>query len=103
VFRLGGDYRLVAGADLQFASSQYLTADFIQSGRDDGYVVYDVDVQLEKGSTWSLQTWGRNLSNEAIYTGGLRYPVTLPGGDPTLFYADIRPPRTYGLTFAYHF
>lgn len=103
VFHIGADYQLSAGADLQFASSQYLTADFIQSGRDDGYVTYNADLELRKGPAWSVRAWGRNLSNHAIYTGGLRYPVTLPGGDPTLFYADIRPPRTFGLTLSYHF
>ena len=40
---------------------------------------------------YSIQLWARNITNEAIYTGGFRYPFSssvAAGGDPTLYYGD---------------
>ena len=90
------------GLDSQIASSQYLYPDFVGSGKDDGFATVNADITYRRrGGRYSITAWGRNLSEEAIYTGGIRYsfsaPVT-PQGDPTLFYASIRPPRTYGVT-----
>ncbi|WP_162806614.1 TonB-dependent receptor [Sphingosinicella terrae] len=101
-FDLDGDHRIVAGADLQFASGQYLSPDFIESGRDDGYVSLNADLSFESTDGYTITLWGRNLTDEAIYTGGGRYAFSrgvAAGGDPTLFYANIRAPRTYGVTF----
>jgi len=100
-FHVGGDSRIVAGVDAQFSSSQYLSPDFIESGRDDGYVTLSADVTYEFNRHFSIGAWGRNLTKQAIYTGGGRFPFSrgvAAGGDPTLFYATIRAPRTYGLT-----
>jgi iron complex outermembrane receptor protein len=101
-FRFGNGAELVAGADLQFATSQYLTADFIDSSRDDGFVMVDANLTyLAPGGRWSVQGWVRNITKEAVYTGGFRYPFSFPaaiGGDPSLAYLNIRPPRTYGVT-----
>lgn len=61
-------------------------------------------VKLQSGV--SVMVWGRNLTNQAIYTGGGRYAFSRSvqaGGDPTLFYANIRAPRTYGATLKYSF
>ncbi|MBN8829774.1 MAG: TonB-dependent receptor [Sphingomonadales bacterium] len=101
VFELGGGKTLVFGLDGQFSSGQYLSPDFIASGRDDGFLALDSSLTLNL-SRVSISAWGRNLTNQAIYTGGFRYPFSkgvAAGGDPTLFYAIIRPPRTYGVTF----
>ncbi|PZN35274.1 MAG: hypothetical protein DIU71_00470 [Proteobacteria bacterium] len=92
---------LVFGIDAQFSSSQYLSPDFIDSGKDDGYIALNANFgwRLENGV--SLTLWGRNLTDEEIYTGGGRYAFSRAvqaGGDPTLFYANIRAPRTYGVT-----
>lgn len=98
-FSNGGS--LVADAAGQFASSKYLTADFINSGSDDGYVTFDAALTYHAPSDkWDVGLWGRNLNDAAIYTGGFRYPFSSPvtvGGDPTLYYAQIRSPRTYGV------
>ena len=101
-FTLAGGSQVVVGLDSQIASSQYLYPDFVGSGKDDGFATVNADITYRsRGGRYSITAWGRNLSEEAIYTGGIRYsfsaPVT-PQGDPTLFYASIRPPRTYGVT-----
>lgn len=91
----------------QFASSQYVSTDFIDSGRDDGYVMFDASLTYRgPQDRFSVQGWIRNIGDEAIYTGGFRYPYSMPaaaGGDPSLFYAGIRAPRTFGLTLRVEF
>ncbi len=101
VFDVGGNSTLRANLDAQFSSSQYLSPDFIQSCRDDGYVALNAGVAFVRPDNWVFTIWGRNLTDEEIYTGGGRYAFSrgvAAGGDPTLFYANIRAPRTYGLT-----
>ncbi len=100
-FALGNGGSVVADASGQFASTKYLTADFINAGSDDGYVTFDAALSYHAPSDkWDVGLWGRNLNDAAIYTGGFRYPFSSPvnvGGDPTLYYAQIRAPRTYGV------
>lgn len=106
IFELGRGMQLVAGADGQFATKQYLSPDFIESAKDDGYFAVNADLRLDFDAGFSVMVWARNLTNEAIYTGGGRYAFSRPvvaGGDPTLFYANIRAPRTFGATLKYRF
>lgn len=106
VFEVNGGTEIIAGADGQFSSSQFLSPDFIDSGKDDGYFALNADVTVKLQSGVSVMVWGRNLTNQAIYTGGGRYAFSRSvqaGGDPTLFYANIRAPRTYGATLKYSF
>jgi iron complex outermembrane receptor protein len=101
LFNLPGSSTLTASVDAQFASSQYLSPDFIQSGTNAGYAVLNSTIAWRSANDWVVSVWGRNLTDKAIYTGGGRYAFTVPvqaGGDPTLFYSSIRPPRTYGLS-----
>ncbi len=97
----------MAGVTVQYASRQYLTADFIASAEDNGYATVDADLAwTAPGDKFSIEGWIRNATNEAIYTGGFRYPFSLPaaaGGDPTTVYANIRPPRTFGVTLGAKF
>lgn len=106
VFDIAGDSTLKTNIDAQFSSSQYLSPDFIESGRDDGYVALNAGVVFTRPDNWAFTVWGRNLTDEEIYTGGGRYAFSrgvAAGGDPTLFYANIRAPRTYGLTVGKRF
>jgi iron complex outermembrane receptor protein len=106
LFYLPENLTLRASVDAQFSSAQYLSPDFIQAGRDDGYVALDASLALATESRWTFTLWGRNLTDEAIYTGGGRYAFSRgvqAGGDPTLFYANIRPPRTYGVSVSKSF
>src|SRR6202000_1401756 len=101
LFNLPGSSSITASVDAQFTSSQYLSPDFIESGTNAGYAVLNMSVAWRSANEWVVTLWGRNLSDKAIYTGAGRYACSLPvqaGGDPTLFYSSIRPPRTYGLS-----
>ncbi|MFV0644195.1 MAG: TonB-dependent receptor [Sphingomonadaceae bacterium] len=103
-FDLADGGQIVIGADLSFASSQYLYPDFVSSGWDNGYATVSADISWHSpGGGITATLWGRNLFDEAIYSGGIRYSFSAPvapQGDPTLFYANIRPPRTYGVTLS---
>ena len=99
--------QLVAGVNATFATREYLTTDFIKSAQDNGYALVNADLTYHApNDRWSIGAWGRNLTNEAVYSGGFRYPFSravAAGGDPTLGYMNIRPPRTYGLRASYGF
>ena len=99
-FDLAGK-QLTRRIDGQFASSQYITSDFIGSGRDDGFLLLNAQVTLRLHEKLRLTAWVRNMTREAVYVGGIRYNFSRPraaGGDPTLFYAQIGAPRTFGAT-----
>jgi iron complex outermembrane receptor protein len=98
-FLLANGDRIVPSAVMRFASAMFLSPDFIPTARDDGYAALDASVTFAHGR-FEISAWVRNLTNAVIYTGGFRYPFSFrePTGDPTTFYADIRPPRTFGLT-----
>lgn len=106
IFNLQHNFDLVFQTTAQFSSDYYLSPDFMESGRQDDYVTWDASFTLQSGDSWYMQLWGRNLTNEEIYTGGAKYPFASAlenGGDPSLFYSDIRPPRTYGVSFGMSF
>jgi iron complex outermembrane receptor protein len=100
-FNLPNSAGLMVGADLTFSSSYFLTPDFIRTGEDDGYTRTNAHVTYVSSSgKWSVTGWIRNIGNEDVYTGGFRYPFSshpAQGGDPSLYYTQIREPRTYGL------
>lgn len=100
-FQLANGGLVIPRIAVKFASSMYLSPDFIASARDDGYTSLDASLTYDTARTFSATAWVRNIGNQAIYSGGFRYPFSFPsqiGGDPTFFTADIRPPRTYGIT-----
>lgn len=113
VFDIGADNTLAFDVSGQFATEQYLTTDFIKTGRDDGYFTWDASLTLDHQGQWFVTLWGRNLTDEAVYSGGFKYIFNLPEGteaffppgavDPSLLYADIRAPRTYGMSFGMSF
>ncbi|MDX9873460.1 MAG: TonB-dependent receptor [Spongiibacteraceae bacterium] len=106
IFPLNAGMDLVFDVSAQFASEQFLTPDFIDSVKQDSYVTWDASLTLNQSDRWHLTLWGRNLTDEEVYTGGNKFPFSSPlalGGDPSLAYLDIRPPRTYGVTFGMNF
>jgi iron complex outermembrane receptor protein len=103
-FRFGNGDDLSPGVKMQASSGMYLSPDFIASGYYGGYAWIDADLAYHH-KAFSVTAWVHNIGNTAVYTGDFRYPFSLSekapfslGGDPSTFYADIRPPRTFGLT-----
>jgi iron complex outermembrane recepter protein len=103
-FRFGNGDDLSPGVKMQASSGMYLSPDFITSGYNGGYAWFDTDLAYHH-KAFTATAWVHNIGNTAVYTGGFRYPFSLSEkapfpleGDPSTFYADIRPPRTFGLT-----
>lgn len=96
-FNIGSNWQLLSTVYSTFASEQYLSADFLSgSGEDDGYVLANVDLTLRSNNgRFAISAFGRNLGEEEVYTGGARYAFL--ANDPSLFYANIAAPRTYGM------
>jgi iron complex outermembrane receptor protein len=99
-FRIGNGGSIIAGAQAQFASSSWLSIDFLPQLKQDSYTVFDVDLRyVAPADKWSVSAFVHNVGNEAVLTQGFHYPFTspanplAPGG---LYFATIRPPRTYG-------
>ena len=97
IVRFADGGQLVFDLSAQFASSQYTSPDFIKAAYDDGYTTWNLNVTWEPAADWYIRLWGRNLSEEAVYTGGTKYPFNGPI-DPSHSYLDIANPRTYGVT-----
>jgi iron complex outermembrane receptor protein len=106
-FRLGGAGELTASAQAQFASSSYLSIDFLQDISQQAYVVGNFNLRyLEPHGQWSVSAYVRNVSNAAVYTQGQRYPFTTPSNPlrpEGVNWMTIEAPRTYGVRFRYDF
>lgn len=91
-FPLPGGAKVRLGGDMKFATARWLNIDFVAAERDGTYRVFDANLDyLSTNGKWQVGLFGRNLGNEAYYTGGLQQSFV--GG---LFAANIAPPRTYG-------
>jgi len=102
--QIGNGDTLTPGVNVQVSSSMYLSPDFITSAQQGGYAWFDSDLAYQHRQ-WTATAWIHNIGDKAVYTGGYRYPFSISekapppvAGDPSTFYADIRPPRTFGVT-----
>ncbi|PCG13101.1 TonB-dependent receptor [Sphingomonas adhaesiva] len=92
---------LAFDADAAFATSRYLTTDFLPSQRADGYVNVSLSLSYRPaGDRWLIGAFVRNLTNEVIYTGGGGTQSPFVDGWTT---SAIAPPRTYGARFRVSF
>jgi len=98
-FELPGAAALSAGVDMTFASSRWLSVDFIPNARAAGYTLWNADLAYVPGSGgWQLSAFVRNIGNRAVYTGGAQNSF-IAG----LYGANIGPPRTYGARVRFDF
>jgi iron complex outermembrane recepter protein len=103
VFELGnaGEFRL--GGDMVFASSRWLSIDYVPNGRDNPYQMYNASLEYRPASgNFSLTAFANNITNTAVYTGGSSIPTLAPNGYG-YFAANILPPRTYGVRGRFNF
>jgi iron complex outermembrane receptor protein len=97
-FGLPADYGLTAAVNAQFASRRYLSTDFLPSELAPSYISMDAFLTLAPHTnSWSLQLFGRNLSNRAIYTSAYEGPLA------GYVAATLAAPRTYGARFKVSF
>jgi iron complex outermembrane recepter protein len=107
-FEVSGHGRVRLGGEVQFASSSYLSTDFLSAGRQEAYAVGNLDLSYTPDSgRWAISLFGRNLWNETVYDQAFRSPfisAANPLANPDgLFVGSIRPPRTYGARLRFNF
>ena len=89
---LAGGFSLTGSVDAQFSSKRYLTADYSPNLLAKGYVALNANLILAApDKRWSLMAYVRNITNRAIYSGGIQ--AQFAGFSS----ANIGAPRTYGL------
>lgn len=95
-----GEYgTLIFNADMTFSSDYYFASDFSELEHNPSYQTYDLSLTWESASTkWSLTAWGKNLTEENIYNGGVQSPTILDAA-----VGQIGPPRTFGVRLRYNF
>ncbi|MEH3106454.1 MAG: TonB-dependent receptor [Sphingomonas fennica] len=108
-FELPRGDRIAASVNGQFASSSFLSIDFLETARQGGYATVDADLSYTTPDRRLTVTgYVRNITNQDVLTQGLRYPFANPATNPAiddlgLIMAAIRPPRTYGVRARYDF
>jgi iron complex outermembrane receptor protein len=98
-----GEGELVFGADARMASYRWLDVSYTPNSKAPGYTVLNAQLTYNApGGRWSVNVYGANLSNAAVYTFGLPHTVVAPNGSPYLI-ATVAPPRTFGARLRYNF
>lgn len=92
-FELGGGASALFNASGNYQSSKYLSVDYLPQGRVGSTFTADLDLTYRASENrFSISAFLRNLTNEAVYTGGGQHQQIAK-----MFYANINPPRTYGV------
>lgn len=98
-FDLPGGDTIVFDGSMQFASGRWLGFDYVQPEDVGGYATFDANLTYTApDEDWSLAAYVHNIGNEAVYTGAGVHSFA-----PPLAYANIAPPRTYGVRLRYAF
>ena len=99
VFDLGNGGELEFAPNVTFASSRWLSAEFVENARADSYLLANANLTYRSpGDDYSVQLFMRNITNTAVYTGTQQAPFIANFNG-----LDIAPPRTYGVRFRYDF
>ncbi|OYX46522.1 MAG: hypothetical protein B7Y87_02635, partial [Sphingomonadales bacterium 32-64-22] len=85
--------------NMTFASSRWLSAEFVENARGAAYAVFNASLTYRSANdNLSVQAFIRNITNEAVYTGTQQAPfINNYNG------LDIQAPRTFGVRVRYGF
>lgn len=93
-FYLEDGSRVDASVSGQFATQIFLSPSYLEQTRAPGYFTLAANVTYTSPEgNWTVQAFGRNLTNEEIFTGAFQ----TPGFHPQLLARNINAPRTYGV------
>lgn len=94
VFELGNGGDVSFDADMSFASSRFVSADCTAAQLAKAYQnISDSLTYNAPDDRWFVSAFVRNLTNEAIYSGGGGHQAAFVAGWNT---SNIAPPRTWG-------
>jgi iron complex outermembrane receptor protein len=98
-FHLVNGARVIAGADTRVESARYLSIDFLEAGRQGGYMMSNARITYETpDGRWGVTGFVNNLENEVVFANSLQHPAKAG-----VIYNQVRPPRTYGLRISAKF
>ncbi|WP_426039951.1 TonB-dependent receptor domain-containing protein [Brevundimonas sp. DC300-4] len=84
---------LILAADTRLESSRYLSLDYLEQGRQDGYMMSNARVTWETPSgNLAITGFVNNIEDELVFANSSQSPAK-----PGVIYNQVRPPRTYGL------
>lgn len=99
IFELGNGGEVEFSPNLTFASSRWLSAEFVENARADSYLLLNANLTyFAPDDQYSVQLFMRNITNEAVYTGTQQYPFIANYNG-----LDIAPPRTYGVRLRFNY
>lgn len=105
-FALASGAAIEASGSVDFASSSYLSIDFLESAQQSTYAIGNVDLTYTPDSKrWSVTAYVHNVTDQAVYTQAFRSPF-ISAANPIiggLNLGSIRPPRTVGARIRYNF
>lgn len=93
---LSDDVSLLANLNVRHATSYYSDLPHTEAFRNGSTNFVNASVELALENGFGLQFWGRNLTKENIYLGG----IGTPRGAGSLT-AYVNEPRTYGVTLRF--
>jgi iron complex outermembrane receptor protein len=109
-FDFANGAKVVAGVRTQFASSSFLSIDFLPSAKQDAYATFDADLSYTTpDGRMTITGYVRNITEEVVYTQAFVSPFIAPrpinplAGPDGLVFTTIRPPRTYGARLRLNF
>jgi len=92
-FDLADGSGLRLGADMDFASKRWLGIDYVSNERAEAFVRFNAEATYTfADDRFSVAAFVRNITNKEIPVSGIQAAFT-----PNLIYAQVAPPRTYGL------
>ncbi len=98
-FDLANGAKIEFAPDMTFASSRWLSAEFVENARAPAYALVNVSLTYRSPEDkYSVQLFVRNIGDKAVYTGTQQYPFIANYNGQ-----DIAPPRTWGARFRARF
>lgn len=93
---MGEAGRWILAADTRLESSRYLSVDFLEQGRQEGYMMSNARVTWEAPSgRLAVTGFVNNLEDELVFANSSQSPAKAG-----VIYNQLRPPRTFGVRVA---
>jgi len=94
---LENDALITLSADISYKGEQFFSEFNNNLLRQDAYTLLDARIRYSSGDNWTVEVWGKNLSNEFVEGGNF----ALATG--RIVVRTLLPPRTWGITAGYTF
>lgn len=106
-FPISDTLNLTAAVSSQYQSSRILGTEFADEQRQPAVMISDAFLTLESSSErWSVTAFVNNIENATVRNQVFQRTIqgsTSPTGPLAVYYAGLRPPRTYGVRANFRF